>query len=132
MSKYYYTIGEVSNLLDIKPHVIRYWETEFPQLKPRKERGRNRQFTQDHIQLLMKIKNMLYNQKLTIAGARQKLKLDKKNQEQMEIELFGQQQSIPLQTGSDQKNEIITELKHIKSKLTSIISEIQIHKKESS
>jgi DNA-binding transcriptional MerR regulator len=88
MKKFYYTIGEVSNLLEIKPHVIRYWETEFAQLKPRKEHGRNRQFTEEHIDLLRRIKDMLYNQKFTIDGARQRLKQMKKNQEQIELDLF--------------------------------------------
>ncbi len=88
MSKFYYTIGEVSNLLGVKPYVIRYWETEFPQLRPRKDHGRNRQFTEEHIKLLQKIKDMLYNQKFTIEGARQKLKRERKVPEQMEIDLF--------------------------------------------
>ena len=90
MKKYYYTIGEVSNLLDLKPYVIRYWETEFPQLKPRKGQHRNRQFTDENIDLLRRIKDMLYNQKFTIDGARQKLKQSRKAPEQMELELFAE------------------------------------------
>jgi DNA-binding transcriptional MerR regulator len=103
MKKFYYTIGEVSNLLDIKPYVIRYWETEFHQLKPRKENGRNRQFTEEHIELLKRIKDMLYNQKFTIDGARQKLKQIKKTPEavQMELDLFDN--PTPLQTSTTAK-----------------------------
>lgn len=105
MKKFYYTIGEVSNLLDIKPYVIRYWETEFHQLKPRKENGRNRQFTEEHIELLKRIKDMLYNQKFTIDGARQKLKQVKKTQEtvQMELDLFDN--PTPLQSTSTTKSK---------------------------
>ena len=77
MNKYYYTIGEVSNLLEIKPYVIRYWETEFPQLRPRKDKSRIRKYDESEILLLKKIKDMLYNQRFTIEGARQKLKADK-------------------------------------------------------
>ncbi|GAB1367326.1 MerR family transcriptional regulator [Candidatus Cloacimonadaceae bacterium] len=77
MSKYYYTIGEVSNLLGVKPHVIRYWESEFPILKPKKSSGRIRKFSQEHIHLLKKIQDLLYNQRFTIEGARQKLKQER-------------------------------------------------------
>ncbi len=77
MTKYYYTIGEVSNLIDIKPYVIRYWETEFHQLRPRKSKGRIRKFDEEQILLLKKIKDMLYTQRFTIEGARQKLKAEK-------------------------------------------------------
>ncbi len=77
MNKYYYTIGEVSNLLGVKPHVIRYWESEFPVLKPKKSSGRIRKFSQEHIHLLKKIQDLLYNQRFTIEGARQKLKQER-------------------------------------------------------
>lgn len=77
MKKYYYTIGEVSNLIDVKPHVIRYWESEFNALRPKKSGGRIRKYSEDHILLLKKIKDMLYNQRFTIEGARQKLKQER-------------------------------------------------------
>jgi len=77
VKKYYYTIGEVSNLIDVKPHVIRYWESEFNALRPKKSGGRIRKYSEDHILLLKKIKDMLYNQRFTIEGARQKLKQER-------------------------------------------------------
>ncbi len=77
MKKYYYTIGEVSNLLGVKPHVIRYWEGEFPVLRPKKAAGRIRKYSDDHILLLRKIDDMLHNQRFTIEGARQKLKQER-------------------------------------------------------
>ncbi len=77
MSKFYYTIGEVSNLLGVKPHVIRYWESEFPVLRPKKSGGRIRKFSQEHVHLLKKIQDLLYNQRFTIEGARQKLKQER-------------------------------------------------------
>ncbi|MBM4400274.1 MAG: MerR family transcriptional regulator [Candidatus Cloacimonetes bacterium] len=126
MSKFYYTIGEVGNLLDLKPYVIRYWETEFPQLRPRKDRGRNRQFTEEHIELLRKIKDMLYNQKFTIDGARQKLKQDKKMPEQMEIDIF----SPPPQVESKalpkkEKEEIVKKLKDMKQRISGYLQNIK-------
>jgi DNA-binding transcriptional MerR regulator len=76
MSKYYYTIGEVSNLLDVKTHVLRYWESEIPAIRPKKS-GHQRRYNLQQIETLKKIKDMLYNQRFTIEGARQKLRQDK-------------------------------------------------------
>jgi DNA-binding transcriptional MerR regulator len=126
MKKFYYTIGEVSNLLDLKPYVIRFWETEFPQLKPRKDHGRNRQFTEDHIELLRKIKDMLYTQKFTIDGARQKLKQDRKAPEQLEIDLFAN----PVQTETHNlpkkdKEMILKELTNIKKKIYGLVQTVK-------
>jgi len=74
MKKYYYTIGEVSNLLQVKPHIIRYWESEFQQLNPGKTRGGNRKYSPRDIELLRTIHDMLHNQRYTIQGARKKLR----------------------------------------------------------
>ena len=78
MKKYFYTIGEVSNILGEKPYVIRYWESEFSFLRPRKEEGRIRKYSQENILLLKKIQDMLHNQRFTIEGARQKLKEERR------------------------------------------------------
>ena len=75
--KYFYTIGEVSNLLGVKPHVIRYWESEFSFLKPRKEEGRIRKYSEENVMLLRRIQEMLHTQRFTIEGARQKLKAER-------------------------------------------------------
>jgi len=72
--KLYYSIGEVSNLLKVKPHVLRYWETQFPVLNPKKNRAGNRAYRVHDIKLLIAIQNLLYERKYTIAGARRKLK----------------------------------------------------------
>lgn len=68
MKKVYYSIGEVSNLLNLKKHTIRYWESEFKQLKPYHKRGGNRRFTAKDIEVLKRIKHLLYAQKYTIKG----------------------------------------------------------------
>ena len=87
MKKYYYTIGEVSNLLQVKPHIIRYWESEFPQLSPGKTRGGNRRYSQKDIDLLRSIHDMLHNQRYTIQGARKKLRASARQDEQLEMRM---------------------------------------------
>ncbi len=86
MKKYYYTIGEVSNLLDIKQYVLRYWEKEFSQVHPQKRFGRNRKYSPDDIETLKKIKHMLYTQKFTIAGCKKKLREMKNAPNQIELD----------------------------------------------
>ena len=66
----YYSIREVSELLEVKAHVLRYWETQFPHLRPRKHRGGARMYQDRDLDLLRSIKEMLYDRGYTIAGAR--------------------------------------------------------------
>ncbi|MFP5349983.1 MAG: MerR family transcriptional regulator [Gammaproteobacteria bacterium] len=75
-SKRYFTIGEVSDLCAVKPHVLRYWEQEFPQLKPVKRRGNRRYYQRHDVVLIRQIRNLLYIEGFTISGARNKLALD--------------------------------------------------------
>ena len=72
-SKRYFTIGEVSELCDVKPHVLRYWEQEFPQLKPVKRRGNRRYYQRHDVMTVRQIRSLLYEQGFTIGGARQQL-----------------------------------------------------------
>ena len=72
--KTYFKIGEAAKLVDIKPYIIRYWESEFRYLRPAKTKSRQRLFRRKDIELLMVIKTLLYEQKFTIDGARQQLK----------------------------------------------------------
>ncbi len=71
--KRYFTIGEVSELCSVKPHVLRYWEQEFPQLKPVKRRGNRRYYQRHEVQLIRNIRTLLYVEGFTISGARNKL-----------------------------------------------------------
>ena len=71
--KRYFTIGEVGELCAVKPHVLRYWEAEFPQLKPVKRRGNRRYYQRRDVVLIRQIKSLLYEQGYTIGGARQKM-----------------------------------------------------------
>jgi len=72
-AKRYFTIGEVSDLCGVKPHVLRYWEQEFPQLKPVKRRGNRRYYQRQDVLLIRQIRSLLYGQGFTIGGARQQL-----------------------------------------------------------
>jgi len=72
-SKRYFTIGEVSDLCGVKPHVLRYWEQEFTQLKPVKRRGNRRYYQRHDVILIRQIRSLLYDQGFTIGGARQQL-----------------------------------------------------------
>jgi DNA-binding transcriptional MerR regulator len=71
--KRYFTIGEVSELCDVKPHVLRYWEQEFAQLKPMKRRGNRRYYQHHEVLMIRRIRDLLYDQGFTISGARNKL-----------------------------------------------------------
>lgn len=72
-AKRYFTIGEVSELCGVKPHVLRYWEQEFTQLKPVKRRGNRRYYQHHEVLLIRKIRELLYEQGFTISGARNRL-----------------------------------------------------------
>src|SRR5579859_341278 len=72
-AKRYFTIGEVSELCGVKPHVLRYWEQEFTQLKPVKRRGNRRYYQHHEVLLIRRIRELLYEQGFTISGARARL-----------------------------------------------------------
>lgn len=72
-SKHYFAIGEVSDLCQVKPHVLRYWEKEFPQLSPVKRRGNRRYYQRQDVLMIRQIRALLYDQGFTIDGARRRL-----------------------------------------------------------
>ncbi len=72
--KRYFAIGEVSDLCQVKPHVLRYWEQEFPQLKPVKRRGNRRYYKYHDVEIVRQIRSLLYEEGFTIGGARKQLK----------------------------------------------------------
>jgi DNA-binding transcriptional MerR regulator len=89
VKKAYYSIGDVCDLTGLKPHVLRYWETQFDVLRPTKNRAGNRVFRPKDIELILLVKNLLYEQKYTIEGANQKLLDSRKGGE-----LEGEQQEV--------------------------------------
>lgn len=93
--KRYFTIGEVSELCAVKPHVLRYWEQEFPQLKPVKRRGNRRYYQHQDVLLIRQIRALLYEQGFTISGARQQLDGDLKSTEPEALDSKGESGSAP-------------------------------------
>lgn len=88
-SKLYRPISEVSELVGVRPHVLRYWETQFSMVRPRKNRAGNRMYRPDEITLLLRIKELLYQRRFTIAGARRHL-LDERKDHTPQVEIgFG-------------------------------------------
>lgn len=72
--KRYYRIGEVSHILGVEPYVLRYWEMEFPQIRPSRADSKQRTYQKKDLELIKEIKHLLYDEKLTIEGARKRLK----------------------------------------------------------
>jgi DNA-binding transcriptional MerR regulator len=85
-AKLYRPISEVSDLVGVKPHVLRYWETQFSMLRPRKNRAGNRMYRPEEVRLLLRIKELLYERRFTIAGARRRL-LDERKETDPQGEL---------------------------------------------
>jgi len=107
-SKRYFTIGEVSELCLVKPHVLRYWEQEFSQLNPVKRRGNRRYYQRHEVQLIRRIRSLLYAEGFTISGAKN----------QIEMEAAGQ--ALPT---TQVKREIVSELISEIDEVVAILSE---------
>jgi DNA-binding transcriptional MerR regulator len=95
--KRYFTIGEVSVLCEVKPHVLRYWEQEFPQLKPVKRRGNRRYYQRQDVIIIRQIRGLLYDQGFTIGGARQRLAGASAKQDQTQFKLLVKQMIVELE-----------------------------------
>ena len=95
--KRYFTIGEVSELCSVKPHVLRYWEQEFPQLKPVKRRGNRRYYQRQDVIIIRQIRSLLYDQGFTIGGARQRLTGADAKQDQTQFKLLVKQMIVELE-----------------------------------
>ena len=96
IKKLYYSIGEVSKMTELKAYVLRYWETEFKQLKPPKNRAGNRTYRQSDIDLILHIKDLLYTKKFTIEGARHQLATEKDGKkEDVAVPVESIQQAAP-------------------------------------
>ena len=100
-SKRYFTIGEVGELCGVKPHVLRYWEQEFTQLRPVKRRGNRRYYQHHEVLLVRRIRELLYQEGFTISGARNRLEDGPgKMQDVPEAPLVGGQASLRAELGS--------------------------------
>jgi DNA-binding transcriptional MerR regulator len=95
--KRYFTIGEVSELCAVKPHVLRYWEQEFPQLKPVKRRGNRRYYQRQDVLVIRQIRSLLYDQGFTIGGARQRLEGEEARDDQSQSQQIVRQMRTELE-----------------------------------
>lgn len=99
--KFFFSIGEVSQLCDLKPHVLRYWEQEFPQLEPSKRRGNRRYYQRDDVLTIREIRSLLYEQGYTIEGAR--VRLSSKQEKR----------AIPDQRSKDLLAKVLSDLENV-------------------
>ena len=123
VNKLYYSIGEVSEITGLKQYVLRYWETEFPQLSPSKNRAGNRNYKEFDVNLILEIKELLYKRKFTIKGAKQHLKDRNENPESSKDE------GNVLKMNSSDDTVLLNELKNIKKGLSEILKTIESLKK---
>ena len=113
-TRLYRSISEVSELVGVKPHVLRYWETQFSMLHPKKNRAGNRMYRPDEVKMLLRIKELLYDRRFTIAGARRRLPDERREGPQVELGL----EQTP--NSADSKlllHEVKTELKRLLGRL---------------
>ena len=96
-NKRYFTIGEVSELCAVKPHVLRYWEQEFQDLKPVKRRGNRRYYQRQDVIVIRQIRALLYEQGFTIGGARQRLTSEDAKEDQTQFKLLVRQMIVELE-----------------------------------
>jgi len=107
----YRSISEVSDLVGVKPHVLRYWETQFSMLRPKKNRAGNRMYRPEELKVLMRIKELLYERRYTIAGARRTLLAERREAvEQVEMGFADADRKLLL-------NEVKEELRRIAVRL---------------
>ena len=99
-AKRYFTISEVSNLCGVKPHVLRYWEQEFTQLRPMKRRGNRRYYQRHEVLMIRKIRDLLYEQGFTIIGARNKLQELAQIESDQQLDDEVKPEGLDLQEGS--------------------------------
>jgi DNA-binding transcriptional MerR regulator len=117
-AKRYFTIGEVSELCGVKPHVLRYWEQEFTQLKPVKRRGNRRYYQHHEVLLIRRIRELLYEEGFTISGARNRLDNSLAHDEKPEAPLRnGRVQATPSPGGVD--------MAAIKRELRAVLDQLQ-------
>ncbi len=118
-AKRYFTIGEVSELCGVKPHVLRYWEQEFTQLKPVKRRGNRRYYQHHEVLLIRRIRELLYEEGFTISGARNRLDNSLSHDEKAEAPVRnGRAQPAPAPSGG-------VDLAAIKRELRAVLDQLQ-------
>jgi DNA-binding transcriptional MerR regulator len=110
-AKRYFTIGEVGILCDVKPHVLRYWEQEFTQLKPIKRRGNRRYYQHQEVLLIRRIRELLYDQGFTINGARNRLS-------------HNESKPISIEERTASQQTLVSDLGYVRREIKSIVSQL--------
>ena len=118
--KRYFAIGEVSELCQVKPHVLRYWEQEFPQLKPVKRRRNRRYYQHEDVVMVRRIRSLLYDQGFTIGGARQRLRDQLKLGSEIP-ETIAQAQPANAPTHHQEPVERSTQIRQVRDELESLL-----------
>jgi DNA-binding transcriptional MerR regulator len=116
-AKLYRPISEVADLVGVKQHVLRYWETQFSMLRPRKNRAGNRMYRPEEVKLLLRIKELLYQRRYTIAGARRTLLDERKETPQVEIGFGEAEKKLVL-------HEVKTELRKLAERLRGVAAPV--------
>jgi len=117
-AKRYFTIGEVSDLCGVKPHVLRYWEQEFTQLKPVKRRGNRRYYQHHEVLLIRRIRELLYEEGFTISGARNRLDNSLSHEEKAESPVRSARPAVAASAGG-------ADLAAIKRELRAVLEQLQ-------
>jgi DNA-binding transcriptional MerR regulator len=113
--KLFYKIGEVSKIVGVEPYVLRYWETEFPFIKPRKSKSGQRVYIKKDIELLLQVKRLLYQERYTIEGVRKKLGINTSENDKQKIEPISQRKSSQITSQF---------IEHIKKRLKEILNQL--------
>lgn len=123
--KLFFKIGEVSDLVGVKPHVLRYWESEFDVLKPRKTRSGHRLYRRSDVEILQRIRRYLHEEGYTIAGARRKLVRQDRGADGDDVEYAAQVQKLKtaLQRTERRNRDVLTELKEQVERLSALVDD---------
>lgn len=121
--KLYFKIGEVADIVGVKPYVLRYWETEFPDIAPGKSKSQQRLYKRKEVEMILLVRDLLYKEKFTIEGARRRLKESGKRGRAREKETHQQQMALPMKEASTPK-EFLGELKKQLLELEKILEDI--------
>jgi len=111
--KLFFKIGEVADIVGVKPHALRYWETEFPALRPKKTRGAHRQYSRKDVELAMLIRQLLHDEGYTIPGARKRIR-----------DLGHHQRTSPPEPRAAREVALRAELLGLREQLTDLLSEL--------
>lgn len=123
--KVYFKIGEVAEIVGVKPYVLRYWETEFPDIAPAKSKSKQRLYKRKEVEMILRIRDLLYKEKFTIEGARKRLKeLNRRGHKGKELEAQAAQITLALPKNPDSHDDSLLEIKKCLQELGKILESL--------